>query len=66
MLGGGRWPSSLWAVEAKVITQAVTFRQDGTEMRGFMAYDDGGKGKRPGVLVVHEWWGLPVSPRNGP
>ena len=27
-------------------------------MRGFLAYDDGLKGKRPGVLVVHEWWGL--------
>jgi len=32
---------SLWAVEAKVITQTVTFRQDGTEMQGFQAYDGG-------------------------
>jgi dienelactone hydrolase len=23
-----------------------------------MAYDDKAQGKRPGVLVVHEWWGL--------
>jgi dienelactone hydrolase len=23
-----------------------------------MAYDDAVEGKRPGVLVVHEWWGL--------
>ena len=49
---------SLTAVEAKVVTQTVAYRQDGTVMRGFLAYDDGGKGKRPGVLVVHEWWGL--------
>ena len=49
---------SLTAVEAKVVTQTVTYRQDGTVMRGFLAYDDGLKGKRPGVLVVHEWWGL--------
>jgi dienelactone hydrolase len=48
----------LTAVEAKVVTQTVEYRQDGTVMRGFLAYDDGGKGKRPGVLVVHEWWGL--------
>ena len=48
----------LTAVEAKVVTQTVTYRQDGTVMRGFLAYDDGLKGKRPGVLVVHEWWGL--------
>jgi dienelactone hydrolase len=49
---------SLTAVEAKVVTQTVMYRQDGTVMRGFLAYDDGIKGKRPGVLVVHEWWGL--------
>ncbi len=23
----------------------------------FLAYDDSVKGKRPGILVVHEWWG---------
>ena len=46
------------AVQAKVVTQTVTYRQDGTMMRGFLAYDDGFRGKRPGVLVVHEWWGL--------
>jgi dienelactone hydrolase len=27
-------------------------------MKGYLAYDEGVKGKRPGVLVVHEWWGL--------
>ena len=49
---------SLKAVEAKVVTQTVEYRQDGTVLQGFLAYDDGLKGKRPGVLVVHEWWGL--------
>jgi dienelactone hydrolase len=49
---------SLTAVEAKVVTQTVEYRQDGTVMRGFLAYDDAIEGKRPGVLVVHEWWGL--------
>jgi dienelactone hydrolase len=48
----------LTAAEAKIVTQTVEYRQDGTVMRGFLAYDDGLKGKRPGVLVVHEWWGL--------
>ena len=38
---------SLTAVEAKVLTQLVEYRQDGTMMRGFLAYDDGLKGKRP-------------------
>ena len=45
-------------VEAKVVTQTVEYGQDGTVMRGFLAYDDAIAGKRPGVLVVHEWWGL--------
>jgi dienelactone hydrolase len=49
---------SLTEAEARIVTQTVTYQQDGTVMRGFLAYDDGLKGKRPGVLVVHEWWGL--------
>ena len=28
-----------------------------TVMKGMLAYDDEIKGKRPGVLIVHEWWG---------
>src|SRR5208337_3017087 len=26
--------------------------------KGYLAYDDALPGRRPGVLVVHEWWGL--------
>lgn len=49
---------SLTAVEAKIVTQTRVYRQDGAVIRGFLAYDDGLKGKRHGVLVVHAWWGL--------
>src|SRR5207253_2735954 len=28
-----------------------------TTLKGYVSYDDAVKGKRPGVLVVHEWWG---------
>ncbi|MHB9073926.1 MAG: dienelactone hydrolase family protein [Desulfobaccales bacterium] len=45
-------------VQAKLVTKTVEYTQDGTMMRGFLAYDDAAPGKRPGVLVVHEWWGL--------
>jgi dienelactone hydrolase len=41
-----------------MITKTVDYQQDGTVMRGFLAYDDALTGLRPGVLVVHEWWGL--------
>jgi dienelactone hydrolase len=42
----------------KIVTQAVSYKQDNTDLEGFLAYDNAVKGKRPGVLVVHEWWGL--------
>lgn len=44
-------------VQAKLQTETVTYKVDGTEFTGYMAWDDAVKGKRPGVLVVHEWWG---------
>jgi dienelactone hydrolase len=49
---------SLTGVEAKVVAKTVEYRQDGAVMQGFLADDATLKGKRPGVLVVHEWLGL--------
>jgi dienelactone hydrolase len=43
---------------AKLASQAVEYRHHDTVMQGYLAYDDTVTGKRPGVLVVHEWWGL--------
>jgi dienelactone hydrolase len=31
---------------------------DGTRLIGYYAWDDNIKGRRPGIIVVHEWWGL--------
>jgi dienelactone hydrolase len=45
------------AALAEVKTKEVTYRSGGVSMKGYVAYDDAIKGKRPGVLVVHEWWG---------
>jgi dienelactone hydrolase len=36
----------------------VNYTADGVLLKGFVAYDQNQKGKRPAVLVVHEWWGL--------
>ncbi len=44
--------------EAKLVTKSITYEQAGRQLKGFLAYDDALKGKRPGVLVFHEWWGL--------
>ena len=44
-------------VQAKVVTKEVTYTADGLNLKGYLAYNDAMKEKRPGVLVVHEWWG---------
>lgn len=43
--------------QAEVKTQEVTYKEQDTELKGYLAYDDAVQGKRPGILVVHEWWG---------
>lgn len=42
---------------AKVQGKPVDYTAQGVVMKGYLAYDDAVKGKQPGVLVVHEWWG---------
>ena len=37
---------------------SVNFMVDGKNYVGFVVYDENVKGKRPGILVVPEWWGL--------
>jgi len=43
---------------AAVKTKTVTYNYDGTTLKGCLAWDDAVKDKRPGVMVVHEFWGL--------
>lgn len=49
----------LWSadVRAELHTEAVEYKHGDTVLEGYLAYDASIKGKRPGVLVVHEWWG---------
>ena len=42
---------------AAVVGEEVGYDVDGVKLTGYLAYDDSITGKRPGVLVVHEWWG---------
>ena len=46
------------AAQAKIVGKTLEYKHDGMTMKGYVAYDDAMKGRRPGVLVVHEWWGL--------
>lgn len=43
---------------AEVKTKTISYEYDGVTLKGHLAWDDAVKGKRPGILVVHEWWGL--------
>ncbi len=43
---------------AKMITKNVDYKQGGKTLEGYLAYDDSFQGKRPGVLVAHQWLGL--------
>jgi dienelactone hydrolase len=44
--------------EPKIQGKPVEYSTQGVVMKGYLAYDENGNGKRPGVLVVPEWWGL--------
>src|SRR5215472_6157963 len=55
VLGLLLWPSTL---QAAIRTETVHYRQGDTEFQGLLVYDDAAQGKRPGILVCPEWWGL--------
>jgi len=48
-----------WNSEAfsAIIGEPVMYKSGDFNMQGYLAYDDNIVGKRPGILVVHEWWG---------
>jgi len=51
--------------QAAIQTREIPYQSaDGTKMIGYFAYDDALKGPRPGVVVVHEFWGLHDSAKR--
>ncbi len=46
------------SVNAGIVSEAIEYMDGDTVLTGHMYFDDSIRGKRPGVLVIHEWWGL--------
>ena len=42
----------------KLKEENITYKIDSLTMDGYIVYDENTEGKRPAILVVHEWWGL--------
>jgi dienelactone hydrolase len=43
--------------EVGLVETEVSYNSNGTVLKGFLVYDGDKEGKRPGILIVHEWWG---------
>jgi dienelactone hydrolase len=43
---------------AEIQSKAVTYEDEGVPLTGYLYWDDAVTGQRPGILVIHEWWGL--------
>ena len=44
--------------QAKLVTKTIEYKQGDATLEGYLAYDDSFSGKRPSVLIVHQWMGL--------
>jgi dienelactone hydrolase len=46
------------SANAKIRTASIEYKQADTVCEGYLAYEDSIKGKRPGILIIHQWMGL--------
>src|SRR5262245_43475108 len=54
------------AARAEIRTQWIDYKQGDTPLRGYLAYDDAIKDKRPAVLLVHRRDGMSaLTLKNG-
>ncbi len=46
------------AARAEIKSDPVDYKDGDVTLKGVVFYDDAAEGKRPGVVVVPEWWGV--------
>jgi len=44
-------------IEGRNVEYTIEYTAGDVTLKGYLVYDQNIQGKRPGVLVVHEWWG---------
>ncbi|MBC8001208.1 MAG: dienelactone hydrolase family protein [Opitutaceae bacterium] len=50
--------AAISTAQAEIKTKAVEYKQGDVTLEGWHAYDDAVSGKRPAVLIIHQWKGL--------
>src|SRR5688500_19913336 len=48
----------LATAHAEIVFKPLEYKEGSTTLEGLWVYDDAAQGKRPSVLVVHQWKGL--------
>jgi dienelactone hydrolase len=46
------------SANAAIKETPITYKDGDTTLKGFVVYDDASTAKRPGIIMVHEWWGI--------
>ena len=46
------------SANAAIKEEPITYTDGEATMKGFVVYDDANQAKRPGIVMVHEWWGI--------
>jgi len=49
--------SAILFAQNNFVSREVEYSMNGLTMKGYLVYDSSIEGKRPGIIVVHEWWG---------
>ena len=52
------------SANAAIKEEPITYSDGEANLKGFLVYDDASQAKRPGIVMVHEWWGITQHMHN--